>query len=109
MRHDVLVYYYHLATRPCERFAWFINNPDYIFNMVDTTNDLKLLDVSGLTFKNLVNIHDHYKVSGSTKNKQNSLIDLASAIIDPYYMKMEDDSNKDKYACHNVWDQRLDE
>ena len=26
----------------------------------------------------------------------NSLVDLASAIIDPYYMKMKDESKKDK-------------
>ena len=28
MRHDVLVYHYHLATRPCERFSSFINRED---------------------------------------------------------------------------------
>ena len=58
---------------------------------------------------NLVNIQDHYKVWGSAKNKLNSLVDLASAIIDPYYMKMKDESKKDKDTWHNVWHQRLDE
>ena len=57
---------------------------------MDTTNDLKALEVSGLTCQNLVNMRDHYKVWGSKDNKQNSLVDLASAIINPYYMKMKD-------------------
>ena len=90
MRHDVLVYHYHLATRPCERFSRFINSSDYNFSMVDTTNDQKALKVSGLKCRNLVNIQDHYKVWGSDKNKLNSLVDLASAIIDPYYAKMKE-------------------
>jgi hypothetical protein len=77
IRHDVLVYHYHLATRPCERFSRFINSSDYSFATVDTTNDLKALKVSGLTCRNLVDIRDHYKVWGSDNNKQNSLVDLA--------------------------------
>ena len=56
MRHDVLVYHYHLATRPCERFSRFINSSDYSFATVDTTNDLKALKVSDLKCPNLVNI-----------------------------------------------------
>ena len=83
VQHDVLVYHYHLATRPCERFSRFINSSDYSFATVDTTNDLKALKVSGLKCPNLVNIQDHYKVWGSAKNKLNSLVDLASAIIVP--------------------------
>ena len=43
MQHNVLVYHYHLATRPCERFSRFINNSDYSFAAMDTTNDLKAL------------------------------------------------------------------
>ena len=77
--------------------------------MVDTTNDLKALKVSGLKCQNLVNIQDHYKVWGKAKNKLNYLVDLASAIIDPYYMKMKDESKKDKNAWHSVWHERLDE
>ena len=46
---------------------------------------------------------------GDTKNKLNSLVDLASAIIDPYYMKMKDESKKDKDTWHSVWHERLDE
>ncbi|XBI47091.1 hypothetical protein VPH35_111140 [Triticum aestivum] len=109
VRHDVLIYNYHLATRPCERFSIFINSSDYKFVVVDTTNDLKALKVSGLKCSNLVNIQDHYKVWGSTKNKLNSLVDLASAIINPYYMKMKDESKKDKDTWHSVWHRRLDE
>ena len=62
VRHDVLVYHFHLATRPCERFSRFIKSSDYNFTTVDTTNDLKALKVSGLKCQNLVNIQDHYKV-----------------------------------------------
>ena len=98
VRHDVLVYHYHLATRPCERFSRFINSSDYTFTTVDTTNDLKALKVSDLKCPNLVNIQHHYKVWGSDKNKRNSLVNLASAIIDPYYMKMKNESKKDKNA-----------
>ena len=29
VRHDVLVYHYHLATGPCENFSKFINSSDY--------------------------------------------------------------------------------
>ena len=109
VRHDILVYHYHLATRPCERFSRFINSSDYSFATVDTTNDLKALKFSGLKCPNLVNIQHHYKVWGSDKNKLNSLVDLASAIIDPYYMKMKDESKKEKIAWHGAWEQRLDE
>jgi hypothetical protein len=109
VRHDVLVYHYHLATRPCERFARFINSLDYSFATVDTNNDLKALELSGLPCRNLVDIRGHYMVWGSRKNKQDSLVDLGSAIIDPYYMKMKDESKKDKIAWHSAWEQRLDE
>ncbi|XBI46449.1 hypothetical protein VPH35_110698 [Triticum aestivum] len=87
----------------------FINSSDYSFAMLDTTNYLKALKVSSLKCQNLVNIQDHYKVWGSNNNKQNSLVDLATAIIDPYYMKMKGESQKDKNAWHSVWHQRLDE
>ena len=56
MRHDVLLYHYHLATTPCERFSRFINSFDYSFTTVDTTNDLKALKVSDLKCPNHVNI-----------------------------------------------------
>ena len=98
MRHDVLVYHYHLGTRPCKHFSRFINSSDYSFAAADTSNDLKALKVSGLKCPNLLNIQQHYKVWGSGNNKLNSLVDLALAIIDPYYMKMKDESKKDKKA-----------
>ena len=37
------------------------------------------------------------------------MVDLASAIIDPYYMKMKVESKKDKDDWHIVWHERLDE
>ena len=59
--------------------------------------------------QNLVNIQDHYKVWDSAKNKLNSLVDLTLAIIDPYYIKMKDESKKDKDTWHSVWHERLDD
>ena len=76
---------------------------------MDSTNGLKALKVSGLKCPNLVNIQHHYKVWGSDKSKLSSLVDLASAIIDPYYAKMKEDINKDKNAWHSVRHERLDE
>ena len=63
-----------------------------------------------MTCKNLINIHDHYKVWGFTNNKQNSLVDLASAIIDPYYEKMKQDANRTSpLSWHKAWMRKLDE
>ncbi|KAE8767101.1 putative ubiquitin-conjugating enzyme E2 26 [Hordeum vulgare] len=87
----------------------FINSPDYSVATVDTTNILKALNVSGLTCQKLVYICDQYKVWGSTNNKHNSLADLASDIIYPYYMNMKDESKKDKNTWQSGSDQRLDE
>ncbi|XBH96522.1 hypothetical protein VPH35_086892 [Triticum aestivum] len=87
----------------------FINNSNYSFAMVDTTNDLKVLKILGLKCANLVNVQHHYKAWGSDKNKLNSPVDLSSAITDPYYMKMKNESKKDKNAWHSVWHERLDE
>ena len=76
---------------------------------MDTTNDLKALKVSDLKCPNLVNIQSNYQVWGGDKSKLNSLVDLASAIIDPYYMKLKNESNKGKNAWNSVWHERLDE
>src|SRR5215216_6319913 len=65
VRHDVLIYHYHLATTPCERFSRFINSFDYSFAAVDTSNGLKALKVLGLKCPNIVNIQSKYKVWGS--------------------------------------------
>ena len=46
---------------------------------------------------------------GSKEHEKDSLVHLAEAIIDPYYMKMKDESKKDKIAWHSVWHERLDE
>ena len=39
---------------------------------------------------------------GNDKSKLNFLVDLASAISDPYYVKMKQESNKDKNAWQSV-------
>ena len=89
VRHHVLIYHYCMATEPCDRFNRFVNNTEYKFATVETTDDVKALSVMGLPDKNLVEIHDHYRVWGSTKD---SLVELASAIINPYYEKMKQDA-----------------
>ena len=110
MRHHVLVYHYCLATWLCKRFARFVNNPDYRFATVDTTNDLKVLKTSGLSCQKLVNIQGQYRVWGSEKKKKkDSLVYLAAAIIDPYYKDMKAECHKDKSAWHKAWLYELDE
>ena len=90
VRRHVLIYHYCMDTEPCDRFNRFVSSTDYKFAMVDTKDDVKALSVTGLTCENLVKIHGHYKVWGSTK--KDSLAELASAIIDPYYEKMKQDA-----------------
>ena len=90
VRHHVLIYHYYMAIEPCDHFNRFVNSTDYKFAMVETTDDVKALSVTGLACKNLVEIRDHYRVWGSTK--KDSLVELASAIIDPYYEKMKQDA-----------------
>ena len=87
VRQHVLIYHYCMATEPCDRFNRFVNSTDYKFAMVETTDDVKALSVTGLACKNLVKIRDHYRVWGSMKKY--SLVELASAIINPYYEKDE--------------------
>ena len=61
--------------------------------MMETTDDVNALGVTGLAYKNLVEIRDHYRVWGSTK--KDSLVELITlAIIDPYYEKMKQDAHR---------------
>ena len=90
VRHHVLIYHYCMATKPCDRFNKFVNTTDYKFAMVETKDDVNVLSVTGLACKNLVEMRDHYRVWGSTK--KDSLVEPASAIIDPYYEKMKQDA-----------------
>ena len=87
MGHHVLIYHYCMATEPCDCFNRFFNSTDYKFATMETMDDVKALSVTGLACKNLVEIRDHYRVWGSMK--QDSLVELTSAIIDPYYKKMK--------------------
>ncbi|KAE8789245.1 Serine/threonine-protein kinase [Hordeum vulgare] len=79
----VLVYHYFLAIRPCECFAMFVNSPNYIFVMMDTTNDEKMLKTTGLAYQNLMDIHCQYKILGYQEKHKDSLVDLDMGIIDP--------------------------
>ena len=61
-----------------------------------------MLRVTGLACKNLFEIRGHYQVWGSTK--KDSLVELASAIIDPYYEKMKKDANRTHpISWHEAW------
>src|SRR5215216_6778740 len=97
-----------MATEPCDCFARFVNSTNYKFAMVETTDEIKALRVMGLACKNLVEIREHYRVWGGTK--KDSLVELASAIIDPYYKKMKQDANRTRpVSWHEAWKQQLDE
>ena len=108
VRHHVLIYQNRIATEPCDSFARFVNNTDYKFATVETSNDVKALMVMGLACKNLIEIREHYRVWGSTK--KDSLVELAPAIIDPYYEKMKQDANRTRpISWHEAWMWQLDE
>ena len=108
VRQHVLIYHYCKATEPCVHFARFVNNMDYKFSTVETTDNVKASRVTGLACKNLVEIREHYRVWGSTK--KDSLVELASAIIDPYYEKMKQDAQRTSpISWHRAWMQLLDE
>ena len=96
MRHHVLIYHYCMATEPCDHFNRFVNPTDYKFATVETTDDVKALSVMGLASQNLFEIRDHYRDWGSTK--KDSLVELASAIIDPYYEKMKQDARRTSFV-----------
>ena len=83
VRNHVLVYHYYLSTRPCEHFARFVNSPHYMFVTVDIPNDVKVLNNSGITCENLVDIRGQYKIWGSKEHEKDSVVDLAETIIDP--------------------------
>ncbi len=85
--HHVLIYHYCMATEPCDRFNRLVDSTDYKFATVETKDNVNALSVTGLAYKNLVEIRDRYRVWGSSK--KDSLVELASAIIDPYYEKMK--------------------
>ena len=70
------------------------------------SDDVNALGVTAC--KNLVEIRDHYRVWGSTK--KDSLVELASAIIDPYYEKMKQDYQRPSpVSRHRAWMRQLDE
>ncbi|KAE8780191.1 hypothetical protein D1007_46705 [Hordeum vulgare] len=102
MCHHILLYHYCLATKPCKRFTRFVSSPDNRFASVDTTNDPNVLKTSVLACQKLVDIHDHYKVWGSKKDKD-SHVDLVVAIIDPYYIDMKAECDKNKLVWHRSW------
>ncbi|KAE8775091.1 hypothetical protein D1007_52411 [Hordeum vulgare] len=58
--HHVVAYLYCMSTRTCKHFIAFFNSLSYIFSMMDTTNDVKVVKTSGLTYQNLVNIQGQY-------------------------------------------------
>ena len=108
MHHHFLIYHYCMATEPCDHFTRFVNSTDYKFAMVETTDDVKVLRVTGLSCQNIVEISEYYRGWGITK--KDSLVELASAIINPYYEKMKQDDNKTRpVSWHGAWMRQLDE
>ncbi|KAE8782104.1 hypothetical protein D1007_44625 [Hordeum vulgare] len=91
VRNHVLVYHYCLATRPYERFAWFVNSSHYMLAMVDITNDVKVLKIQASPARIL------------SASRANTLVHLAEAIIDPYYKDIKDSCNKEKCSWHSAW------
>ncbi|KAE8777378.1 putative ubiquitin-conjugating enzyme E2 26 [Hordeum vulgare] len=75
---------------------------------VDTTNDQKVLRTSGLACQKLVDIRIHYKIWGSKKG-MGSYVDLAEAIIDPYYRDMKTEGKNNKLVWHSAWVKSFDE
>ncbi|KAE8766382.1 hypothetical protein D1007_62396 [Hordeum vulgare] len=98
VHHQVLVYHYYVTTMPCVRFDRFVNSSYFIFGMVDTTNDEKVLKTMGLACRNLVDIQGEYRVLGGKKKQKDSLFDLAMAIIDPNHKGMKDVFKNKKVA-----------
>ncbi|KAE8792079.1 hypothetical protein D1007_33403 [Hordeum vulgare] len=97
VHHHVILYHYCLATVPCEHFTMFVKSHDYRFATVDSTNDRKVLKTSGLAFHKLVDIRGHYKIWGSKKDMY-SHVDLAEAIIDPFYGAMKAECEKTRLS-----------
>ncbi|KAE8808713.1 hypothetical protein D1007_14794 [Hordeum vulgare] len=84
------------------------SNSKYKFSAFHDTNDRMVIKTSGLACEKLVDNHEHYKVWGSKKAKD-SHVDLAQAIIDPYYIDMKDACDKNKHVWHRAWVKRLDD
>lgn len=96
MENHILVYHYHYAApSPSERFANFINNDAYEFATVDTNNDRRVLEDTGLSCQKLVDIQEQYKIKNNNKSKD-SLGDLGAAIINPSFLKVKGDAKKNK-------------
>ncbi|KAE8804916.1 Serine/threonine-protein kinase [Hordeum vulgare] len=101
MRHHVVLYHCCLATMPYEHFTRFVNSLDYRFALVNTTNDPKMLKTLGLAYVKHVDIHNHCEVWGSKKAKD-SHVDLIVDIIDPYYIDMKAECEKNKHVWHKA-------
>ncbi|KAE8788637.1 hypothetical protein D1007_37202 [Hordeum vulgare] len=87
----------------------FLNNIDYIFSMMDTTNNEKVLKTMGLAYWIVVDIQCQYEILGDEENHKDSLVDLAMAIINLYYRGIKDIYKKKEVACHRAWVRRLDD
>ncbi|KAE8806917.1 hypothetical protein D1007_17012 [Hordeum vulgare] len=89
-------------------FREVCRQPDYKFATVGTTNNLKVLKTSGLSRQKLVDIQRQYRVRGLKKDKD-SLVDLITGIIDPYYRDMKAECDKEDSVWHKAWVNKLDE
>ena len=101
VENHVLVYHYHWAApSPSARFANFINSDAYEFSTVDANSDRRVLRDTGLMCQNLVDIQEKYKIKNNNKS-DDSLADLAAAIIDPSFISVKGKANQTRLA--NKW------
>ncbi|KAE8807122.1 putative methyltransferase PMT27 [Hordeum vulgare] len=82
----------------------YTNEPDSVESTIQTMEQLLAEDKY-----QVVGFELEFTSGRAEQVQKSSLVELASAIIDPYYMKMKDERQKDKNTWHNSWDQRLEE
>ncbi|KAE8771955.1 putative methyltransferase PMT27 [Hordeum vulgare] len=52
--------------------------------------------------------HDQKCLGGENKKHKDSLVDLATTIIKPYYRDLKAECDKDKSVWHKAWANKLD-
>jgi hypothetical protein len=90
VRGEVLVYHYCRAIRGSGAFTHFIGTADCTFATVESRKNATMLYDSAIWCKKLVDIQKQYKIIGNGQ-EEDSMVDLAAAIIDPYYANMKED------------------
>ncbi|KAE8788252.1 putative ubiquitin-conjugating enzyme E2 26 [Hordeum vulgare] len=91
------------------------NDPDIVENFINMLEQLlgeddkyKLVDVN-LEYTSGRAGHDHMVGGGENKKQKDSMVDLATIIIHPYYRDMKAEGEKDKSVWHKAWLNKMDE